>query len=143
MVKLTVGFSRLVISFREFSLHSVYLLFSVFMLFFLVGLHSVVDYDATPAPIFVGNITGEPFIDVYGNMLTTTTPEPDFIPTTGSSITIPTVAMPNITLDEIPEPEVTCKACETLTRQLTPVDKTDAAAQASQAKAWLKQILGR
>jgi hypothetical protein len=91
----------------------------------------------------VGNITGEPFIDVYGNMLTTTTPEPDFIPTTGSSITIPTVAMPNITLDEIPEPEVTCKACETLTRQLTPVDKTDAAAQASQAKAWLKQILGR
>ena len=113
------------------------------MLFLLIGFQSVVDTDPTPAPIYVGNITGEPFIDIYGNLLTTTTPEPDFIPTTASSITIPTVFIPNITLDAIPAMDVTCKDCDTIRRQLAPEDKTEAASQADQAKALLKQILGR
>ena len=114
------------------------------MFFLIIGLHSAIDTDPTPSPIYVGNITGEPFMDIYGNMLgVTTTPEPDFIPTTPSSITIPTVMIPNITLDDISAPEVTCKDCDMIRRQLTPEDKTEAASQASQAKALLKQILGR
>ena len=113
------------------------------LLLSFLGLQSILDptTDVTPAPIYVGNITDEPLIDIFGNLYTTTTAEPDFIPTTGSTITIPTVSFPDIEIAELQEPNVTCDGCSAIAKALQPKDESDAESQASQAKLLLGQIM--